>query len=40
LKMLGKLSCVLDGDTPYIFNTKFFGTNGSVQNNRVYSSKN
>jgi predicted dehydrogenase len=37
---VGKLSTVLDGDTPYIFNTRFFGTNGSIQNNRVYSSKN
>jgi UDP-N-acetyl-2-amino-2-deoxyglucuronate dehydrogenase len=36
---VGKLSTVLDADTPYIFNTRFFGTDGTVQNNRVYSSK-
>jgi predicted dehydrogenase len=36
---VGKLSTILDGDTPYIFNTRFFGTEGSIQNNRVYSSK-
>lgn len=36
---VGKLSSVMDADTPYIFNTRLFGTNGSLQNNRVYSSK-
>jgi predicted dehydrogenase len=36
---VGKLSTVLDADTPYIFNTRFFGTEGTVQNNRVFSSK-
>lgn len=35
---VGKLSTVLDGETPYIFNTRFFGTDGTIQNNRVYSS--
>lgn len=36
---IGKLSTILDGDTPYIFNTRFFGTEGSIQNNEVFSSK-
>jgi predicted dehydrogenase len=36
---VGKLSTLLDGDTPYNFNTRFFGTDGSIQNNRVFSSK-
>lgn len=36
---IGKLSTVLDADTPYIFNTRLFGTEGTVQNNRVFSSK-
>ncbi len=36
---VGKLSTILDGDTPYIFNTRFFGTEGSIQNNEVFSSK-
>jgi predicted dehydrogenase len=36
---VGKLSTILDGDTPYIFNTRFFGTEGSIQNNQVFSSK-
>lgn len=36
---VGKLSTVLDAETPYIFNTRFFGTEGTIQNNRVYSSK-
>jgi UDP-N-acetyl-2-amino-2-deoxyglucuronate dehydrogenase len=36
---VGKVSTVLDADTPYIFNTRVFGTQGTVQNNRVYSSK-
>jgi UDP-N-acetyl-2-amino-2-deoxyglucuronate dehydrogenase len=36
---IGKLSSVLDGETPYIFNTRLFGTEGTIQNNRVYSSK-
>jgi predicted dehydrogenase len=35
----GKLSTVLDADTPYIFNCRLFGTEGSILNNEVYSSK-
>ena len=37
---VGKLSALLDGDTPYRFNCRLFGTNGSIQNNEVYSSAN
>jgi predicted dehydrogenase len=36
---IGKVSTLCDGDTPYEFNVRVFGTNGSIQNNRVYSSK-
>lgn len=36
---VGKLSTVLDADTPYIFNVRLFGTEGTVQNNSVYSKK-
>jgi UDP-N-acetyl-2-amino-2-deoxyglucuronate dehydrogenase len=36
---IGKLSTVLDADTPYIFNTRLFGTEATLQNNRVFSSK-
>ena len=36
---VGKLSALLEGDTPYNFNCRLFGTNGSIQNNRVYSSR-
>lgn len=36
---IGKLSTVLDADTPYIFNTRLFGTEGTLQNNRVFSSE-
>jgi predicted dehydrogenase len=36
---VGKLSTILDADTPYIFNTRLFGTEGSILNNEVYSSK-
>lgn len=36
---VGKLSALLEGDTPYRFNCRLFGTNGSIQNNEVYSSK-
>ena len=36
---VGKLSAVLDGNTPYIFNCRLFGTEGTIQNNEVYSSK-
>ena len=37
---VGKLSALLDGDTPYRFNCRLFGTNGTIQNNEVYSSAN
>ena len=36
---VGKLSAIRDADTPYIFNCRLFGTEGTLQNNRVYSSK-
>jgi predicted dehydrogenase len=36
---VGKLSTVMDADTPYIFNIRLFGTEGTLQNNTVYSSK-
>lgn len=36
---VGKLSSILDVDTPYIFNFRLFGTEGTVLNNQVYSSK-
>lgn len=35
---VGKLSALLDGDTPYRFHCRLFGTNGSIQDNSVYSS--
>ena len=36
---VGKLATILDADTPYIFNCRLFGTEGSILNNEVYSSK-
>lgn len=36
---VGKLSSVLDGDTPYIFNVRLFGSEGTIQNNEVFSKK-
>ncbi len=36
---VGKLSTVIDAETPYIFNCQLFGTEGSIRNNRVHSSK-
>ena len=36
---VGKLSTLMDGNTPYIFNCRLFGTDGTIQNNEVYSSK-
>jgi predicted dehydrogenase len=36
---VGKLATVFDADTPYIFNCRLFGTEGTVQNNEVFSSK-
>ena len=35
---VGKLSTMLEADTPYIFNCKLFGTDGTISNNEVYSS--
>ena len=36
---VGKLATILEGDTPYIFNCKLFGTEGTILDNEVYSSK-
>jgi UDP-N-acetyl-2-amino-2-deoxyglucuronate dehydrogenase len=36
---VGKLATVFDADTPYIFNCRLFGTEATIQNNEVYSSK-
>jgi len=36
---VGKLSSVIEGETPYIFNVRLFGTDGTIQNNRVFSRK-
>jgi predicted dehydrogenase len=36
---VGKLSTVFDADTPYIFNCRLFGTEGTILDNEVYSSK-
>lgn len=36
---VGKLSSMLEGETPYIFNCKLFGTEGTILDNQVYSSK-
>ena len=36
---VGKLSSLVDGETPYVFNIRLFGNVGTIQNNRVYSSK-
>jgi UDP-N-acetyl-2-amino-2-deoxyglucuronate dehydrogenase len=35
---VGKLSAVLEGDSPYTFNVRLLGTEGAIQDNRVYSS--
>jgi UDP-N-acetyl-2-amino-2-deoxyglucuronate dehydrogenase len=35
---VGKVSAVLDCDTPYVFNVRLFGSTATVQNNRVFSS--
>jgi predicted dehydrogenase len=35
---VGKLSAVVDADTPYVFNLRLLGSAGSIQNNRVFSS--
>ena len=36
---VGKLATILEADTPYIFNCKLFGTEGTIIDNEVYSSK-
>jgi predicted dehydrogenase len=36
---IGKLATLLDGDTPYIFNVRLFGSEGTIQNNEVFSRK-
>ena len=36
---IGKLSSVIEGETPYIFNMRLFGTTMSIDNNRIHSSK-
>jgi predicted dehydrogenase len=36
---VGKLSALLEGDSPYCFNCRLFGAAGSIQNNRVYSTR-
>ncbi len=37
---VGKLSAVTEGDSPYGFHSRLFGTNGTIQDNRIYSSRN
>jgi UDP-N-acetyl-2-amino-2-deoxyglucuronate dehydrogenase len=34
---VGKVTTLLDGETPYIFNLRLFGTNGTIQYNEVFS---
>ena len=36
---IGKLSSMIEGETPYIFNCRLFGTTMSIDNNRVHSYK-
>ena len=36
---VGKLSAIVEADTPYVFNVRLLGTKGTIQNNRVYSSE-
>lgn len=36
---IGKLATLLDGETPYIFNVRLFGSEGTIQNNEVFSRK-
>jgi predicted dehydrogenase len=36
---VGKLSAIVDADTPYTFNLRLLGKSGTIQNNRVYSSE-
>jgi UDP-N-acetyl-2-amino-2-deoxyglucuronate dehydrogenase len=37
---VGKLSAVTEGDSPYGFHSRLFGTNGTIQDNQIYSSRN
>ena len=36
---VGKLSSVIEGETPYIFNCRIFGTTMSINNNEIHSYK-
>jgi predicted dehydrogenase len=36
---VGKLSSMVEGETPYIFNCRIFGTEMSIDNNHIHSSK-
>ncbi|MFN8186091.1 MAG: Gfo/Idh/MocA family oxidoreductase [Gaiellales bacterium] len=36
---IGRLSTIFDADTPYIFNCRLFGTEGTIIDNTVFSSK-
>jgi UDP-N-acetyl-2-amino-2-deoxyglucuronate dehydrogenase len=36
---VGKLSSLMDGDSPYRFNCRLIGDNGSIQNNKIFSSR-
>ena len=36
---VGKLSSMIEGETPYIFNCRIFGTTMSINNNEIHSSK-
>jgi UDP-N-acetyl-2-amino-2-deoxyglucuronate dehydrogenase len=36
---IGKLSSIVEGETPYIFNCRLFGTTMSINNNRIHSAK-
>jgi predicted dehydrogenase len=36
---VGKLSSMIEGETPYVFNCQLFGSEGSIRNNEVHSSK-
>ena len=36
---VGKLSAIVEADTPYVFNVRLLGTEGTIQNNRVFSSE-
>ena len=36
---VGKLSSMIEGETPYIFNCRLFGTTMSINNNKIHSAK-